>query len=113
MYYESLEPLELSGKIIRPKLSSQMDHNAHIFYLITRDEAERNKLIQFLSERLIKATFHYLSLHKSDFFRKKTGDNPLPNSDKYSSCLIRLPLFNQIKIEECESVIENIQAFYK
>ena len=90
-----------------------MDHNAHIFYFITRDEAERNKLIQFLSERLIKATFHYLSLHKSEFFKKKTGDKPLTNSDKYSSCLIRLPLFNQIKIEECETVIENIKAFYK
>lgn len=112
-YYESLEPLELSGKIIRPKFSSQVDHNAHIFYFITRDEAERNKLIQFLSERLIKATFHYLSLHKSEFFKKKTGDKPLTNSDKYSSCLIRLPLFNQIKIEECETVIENIKAFYK
>jgi dTDP-4-amino-4,6-dideoxygalactose transaminase len=113
IYYERLESLELSGKIIRPKLSPQVDHNAHIFYLITSNFAERNQLIQFLSKRSIKATFHYLSLHKSDFFRGKTLDNSLPNSDKYTSCLIRLPLFNQIKVQECEAVIENIQAFYK
>lgn len=112
-YYEGLESLEFSGKIIRPKFSPQVDHNAHIFYLITRDEAERKQLIQYLSERSIKATFHYLSLHKSDFFKKKTLDKPLPNSDKYTSCLLRLPMFNQMKVKECETVIENIQAFFK
>ncbi|MBU79548.1 MAG: dTDP-4-amino-4,6-dideoxygalactose transaminase [Flavobacteriales bacterium] len=112
-YYEGLECLESSGKIIRPKFSPQADHNAHIFYLITRSETERNQLIQFLAERSIKASFHYLSLHKSNFFKSKTGNDSLPNSDKYTSCLVRLPMFNQMNIRKSNKVIENIQAFFK
>lgn len=111
-YYIGLETLESTGKIIRPKFSTKVDHNAHIFYLITRNETERNQLIQFLSERLIKANFHYLSLHKSDFFKSKAINDFLPNSDKYMNCLVRLPLFNQMELTDSNKVIENIQVFF-
>jgi len=49
-------------------------------------------------------------LHASPFYKLKHGSRTLDNADRYSACLVRLPLFFELtKIEQdyiCEKVIE-------
>ena len=47
-----------------------------------------------------------------EFFKSKAINDFLPNSDKYTNCLVRLPLFNQMELTDSNKVIENIQVFF-
>ncbi len=72
--------------------------NAHMFYLLFSTLEERTAYTQHLKEHGILAVFHYQSLHKSEFIRKnQEGVIPeLPNSDRYTDCLLRLPMFYEL-----------------
>jgi dTDP-4-amino-4,6-dideoxygalactose transaminase len=54
------------------------------------------------------AVFHYISLHKSPFYKEKHDDRMLPETDKFTDCLLRLPLFYELIETE---VINKILAF--
>ena len=64
-YYDALSPLAKSGRIELPSIPAECSHNAHMFYIKLRDEADRSKLIAFLKEAEIMAVFHYIPLHAS------------------------------------------------
>jgi dTDP-4-amino-4,6-dideoxygalactose transaminase len=74
-------------------------NNAHMFYMVCRDSGQRTKLIRKLKDNNILAVFHYLSLHKSPFFKSKHDRRILQECDRYSDCLVRLPLFYELKID--------------
>lgn len=79
-------------------LNSSLRSNAHMFYLLFSTLEERTAYTQYLKEHGILAVFHYQSLHKSEFIRKnQEGVIPeLPNSDRYTDCLLRLPMFYEL-----------------
>lgn len=111
-YYTNLGE-KLSGAGIQfSDVKENTIHNSHIFYLVCRSAEERNKLCAFLDERQIKAVFHYQSLHNSPFFREKYTGSALPNSDRFSSRLLRLPLFSSITPMEVDRVSAAILEFY-
>lgn len=86
--------------------------NGHLFYMICDSLKTRNELIQFLREKKIYAVFHYLSLHTSPFYNDKYKGDELPNSDMYSDCLLRLPLYVDLKEEQIEYIVNSIEEFY-
>ena len=86
--------------------------NGHLFYMVCDSLETRNDLIQFLHDKNINAVFHYLSLHSSPFYSDKYKGNELPNSDMYSDCLLRLPLFVDLNEEEIEYIVNSIVDFY-
>ena len=88
---------------IVPKFAS---HNAHTYFILTKDVEHRNRLIDQLKDAGFNAVFHYLSLHASDYFRDKHDGRHLPNSDNFSDCLLRLPLYYDLDID-CISKIVN------
>ena len=75
-----------------------------MFYIIARDEEHRNKLIRSLRDKGIHAVFHYQSLHASLYGKKIGRDSGCEMSDFYTNCLVRLPLYGDIKTEEVERV---------
>ena len=96
-------------------LSSPNEHasfNGHLFYMVCDSLETRNDLIQFLRDKNINAVFHYLSLHSSPFYSDKYKGLELPNSDMYSDCLLRLPLFVDLKEEQVKYVVDSIDEFY-
>jgi dTDP-4-amino-4,6-dideoxygalactose transaminase len=98
------------------KLSTPNPHasvNGHLFYMVCDSLETRNNLIQFLRDRSIHAVFHYLSLHSSSFYSDKYKGSKLPNSDKYSDRLLRLPLFVDLKEEQIDYIVNCIEKFYK
>lgn len=114
IYYEGLQSLEKSGKIDLPVVPEGCVHNAHMFYLKTKDIQERTELIDFLKGKGIQAVFHYIPLHTAPA-GKKYGR--FHGEDRYttkeSERLLRLPLYYGIKKEETEYVIDMIKEFYR
>jgi dTDP-4-amino-4,6-dideoxygalactose transaminase len=91
-----------------PVVPDYATNNAHMFYLLFRDHEVRQHTIQQLKEKEIMSVFHYLSLHKSAYYKDIHGEKPLPNSDRYSDTLLRLPFYFQLELEEVEYVSNSI-----
>ena len=89
-----------------PVVPEYASHNAHAFFIVTKDLEHRNRLIFQLKNAGFTAVFHYLSLHASDYFKDKHDGRNLPNSDKFTNCLLRLPLFYDLDIN-CITQIVN------
>ena len=111
-YYERLKPLTDKGFITLPVIPDYATNNAHIFYFLTRDLEERQKLAEYLKDNGVIAVFHYLSLHRSPYYSKKHGKRKLPNADKYSDTLLRLPLFFEMNLDMVDAVVSMIEKFY-
>lgn len=115
LYNDGLKDLAEKGYFMMPDIPDYATNNGHMFYLVCRNLDERTKLIAFLKEQGVGAVFHYLSLHLSDYYREHhVGDIPnLPNCDRFADCLVRLPMFYELKDEEVQHVIGTIDCFFK
>lgn len=113
-YYSALKDLENAEKLRLPFVPEGCQHNAHMFYIKTRDIEERTRLTDFLHKRGITAPFHYIPLHSSLQGRKCGA---FCGEDNYttdtSDRLIRLPLYLDLTSEQIDYVCEQIYAFYK
>ena len=111
-YYEGLSSFEPIS-IKKPKLPLVPEYatnNAHMFYLVCDNVDDRTRFIQHLKDKGILSVFHYLSLHKSSYYEKySTRKSELPNSDMFSDCLVRLPLFYELTDEQVEYIINTIK----
>ncbi len=116
-YYELLSPLALQGdgdKIFSlPEIPDYATNNAHMFYLVFHDLEKRTKFIAYLKEVGILSVFHYLSLHTSKFYKDKHDGRELPECDRYADCLVRLPMYYDLTIEEVEMICEKIRELCK
>lgn len=113
-YNTELKSLAENGFIIPPNIPDYATNNAHMFYFVCRDLNERTKLLSYLNDNGILAVFHYLSLHHSDYYLKKFNERPkLENCDHFSDCLIRLPMFYELKEEQVEYITSKIISFYE
>jgi dTDP-4-amino-4,6-dideoxygalactose transaminase len=83
-----------------PFVPNYATNNAHMFYLVCKSLEQRNSLIAYLKENRVLAVFHYLSLHKSEFYQDKHDGRNLPQTDRYSDCLVRLPMFYELNTTE-------------
>jgi dTDP-4-amino-4,6-dideoxygalactose transaminase len=104
-YNSKLNDWASENQIELPKIPSYATNNAHMFYLICKSLEQRTAIIEKLKTQEILAVFHYISLHKSPFFLKTTEERFLTQTEKYTDCLLRLPLFFEL---ETESVIKAI-----
>jgi len=93
-------------------IPSHSTNNAHAFYMVCHSTEARSGLIKYLKEHDAQLVFHYLSLHKSAFYSDKHDGRELPHSDRYSDCLVRLPIYYDITNEQVEKIAEKIIEFY-
>jgi dTDP-4-amino-4,6-dideoxygalactose transaminase len=107
-YYEGLKQWATENDIQLPVIPDYSTNNAHMFYLICKNAEQRNKLIDKLKKNNILAVFHYLSLHKSPYYNNKHDGRTLPQSDRYSDCLLRLPLFYELNVEDVVKKINEL-----
>jgi len=113
VYNTGLKKLAKTGKITLPLIPDFGTNNAHMYYIICSSLEERTELIRYLKANNIYTVFHYLSLHKSPYYLDKYIGDDLPNTDKYSDCLLRLPMYYELKTKEAKFVCEKITAFYE
>lgn len=113
MYYEGLKTIEKKGLIQMPFIPEYATNNGHMFYFVCGSLEERTSLIEYLKRNDILAVFHYLSLHKSDYYLANGGIvADLPHCDKYADQLVRLPMYYDLKDEDVLRVVSFINEFY-
>jgi len=123
---ENLESIQNRRKIIWERYHSLLHNyfnlitipkyatnNFHIFYINCNSNIERSKLIKKFREYNVISVFHYLSLHSSRYYKSKHDGRELVNCDRYSDCLLRLPLFFELTEMEQNKVVEIIKNFIK
>jgi dTDP-4-amino-4,6-dideoxygalactose transaminase len=112
-YYDSLSSIaEKYGRFTLPNIPEYATNNAHMFYLVCDSIETRTELIAHLKARGIHAVFHYLTLHKSPYYAAKHDGRDLENSDRYSDCIVRLPLFFELSDVDVVRIIESIIDFF-
>ena len=112
-YHEGLKDLEEKGLVRLPEIPSYATNNAHMFYLVCRSLEERTALIKYLKENGVLSVFHYLSLHMSEYYTNHNTDIPnLPECDHYADCLVRLPMYYELKDEEVIYIINLINNYF-
>ena len=113
-YNEELLPLAEAGYIEQPFIPDYADHNAHMYYIKTKDLETRGRLIDFMRKHDILTVFHYVPLHSAPA-GKKFGR--FHGEDKYttkeSERLVRLPMYYHLKEEDREQVVKAIKEFYE
>jgi dTDP-4-amino-4,6-dideoxygalactose transaminase len=110
-YKKRLENWADTNEIQLPFLPDFATNNGHMFYVVCKNLQQRTELIAHLKSNKIMAVFHYLSLHKSPYYNEKHDSRSLLHTDRYSDCLVRLPMFYDIDPEMQEFIIEKIIAF--
>jgi len=110
-YYEGLFEWAKKEGIILPFIPEYATNNGHMFYLICQTENQRNQLIELLKENSIHSVFHYLSLHKSDYYTSQHAERELLMSDKYTDCLLRLPMYFELEQKQIQRIIDCIVTF--
>jgi dTDP-4-amino-4,6-dideoxygalactose transaminase len=104
-YNKGLKAWAKKHQIRLPFVPAYATNNAHMFYMICESEDQRDRLIKHLKEAGIHSVFHYLSLHKSPFYKTKHSGGGLSVADGYSNRLLRLPLFYELSYEDIKRII--------
>lgn len=107
-YYHELENWAIDNEIRLPVIPSYSTNNGHMFYLVCKNVDQRTAIINKLKSNGILAVFHYISLHSSPYFRDKNVVAELPQSDRYSDCVLRLPMFYDLDSKEIAQVIKKL-----
>lgn len=107
-YFNGLNDWCVSNSLKMPFIPDYATNNAHMFYIVLRSPEQRAYLIDLLKENDIHAVSHYLSLHKSLYYKDKHDGRSLPFSDMYTDCLLRLPLFYELSAQDVDKIIDCI-----
>lgn len=99
-YYFELSNWASAKGLDLPFTPDFSSNNAHMFYLVCKNLAQRSALIDHLKSQGILAVFHYLSLHKSPFYHAQHDGRALPHTDRFTDCLVRLPLYYELNPAE-------------
>jgi dTDP-4-amino-4,6-dideoxygalactose transaminase len=103
-YHDAFEQLEQAGRLRRPSIPANCQHNAHMYYLLLDSLEDRSSFITAMTEQGINCVFHYVPLHSAPqgtICSRAIGN--LPNTDDLSNRLVRLPLW--VGLEK-----DNVQA---
>lgn len=113
-YREQLAELAQEGRIGLPYVPSYCEHNAHMFYIKTKDLAERTDLIAYLKSKDILAVSHYIPLHSAPAglkFGRFHGEDRY--TTKESERLLRLPLYYGLTADQAAYISQQVKSFYR
>ncbi|RLA82538.1 MAG: dTDP-4-amino-4,6-dideoxygalactose transaminase [Epsilonproteobacteria bacterium] len=113
LYKNGLKELEEKGFVTLPTIPNDCVHNAHMFYIKTKDLETRSKLINYLKENDIISVFHYIPLHSAPAglkFGRFEGVDDFTTVD--SERLIRLPMYYGLKKDNINTVIKVVNQFF-
>jgi len=108
-YHEAFARYEEEGLLKRPHIPEYSKHNGHCYPLLFPSLEIREKIRHALAEKGVMAHFHYVPLHSSEMGRSISGSGvDLPNTDNVSRCLLRMPLYSGLDIDECLGRIRQV-----
>lgn len=112
-YHDAFEALERDGQLRRPVVAEGCRHNAHMYYLLLRNLAERTEFIEHMKRQGIQCVFHYVPLHASPhglLVGRARGEMSV--TDNIAGRVVRLPLWLGIE-EHLDRVIDATLRFFR
>lgn len=107
-YHAAFEALERSGRLRRPVIPDHCSHNAHMYYLLLRDLADRSHFIEQMKAHGIQCVFHYIPLHSAPQGQQRgRAADDLAVTSTVADQLVRLPLWLGME-EQQDQVIDRI-----
>ena len=110
-YHNGLKDWCSKNNVVMPFIPEYATNCAHMFFLVFNSVDQRTAFIAHLKQHDIYSVFHYLSLHKSPYFQNKYEGKELTNSDRYTDCLVRLPLYYELSDADMNKIITTIKSF--
>jgi dTDP-4-amino-4,6-dideoxygalactose transaminase len=107
-YWDNFSNAKLPLDVQLPVIPSYATNNAHMFYLVCPSLERRTAIINALKSNNVLAVFHYQSLHSSSYFADKHDGRVLANCDRYTDCLVRLPLFPELSNDDVDMISEMV-----
>ena len=94
-YHQWAAPHEAAGRLRRPVVPANCDHNAHMFYIVLAGLPARTRFIATMRDAGILSVFHYQPLHLSPagLHYGRAAAPELPVTDQVAASLVRLPLW--------------------
>ena len=112
-YYNNFKELAGEGLIETPYIPEECQHNAHMFYIKLKNLEERTLFIDEMKRKGIYAVFHYIPLHSAPAGEKYGmfhGEDIY--TTKESERIVRLPLFYNMKREDLEYIIKEVNGYF-
>lgn len=115
-YFSMLAPLRERELVELPWMgeTTRISPNFHMFYLLLKDQSERDALLQYMNDQGVQSVFHYVPLHSSPR-AKELGCHvaSLPVTDSVSGRLLRLPFFYELTEKDQNIVVRCVYEFFK
>mgnify|MGYP005625742627 CR=1 FL=1 len=106
-YFEALADLPL---ILPADDTDGGSHSWHLFVIRLQDDARinRDELIQFLSDKGIGTSVHYVPLHRQPYWRDRyqLTNDMFPETDKAYLSMASIPLYTAMSDEQQNRVIQ-------
>lgn len=110
-YHEGFAEIEALGAVRRPRVPKGCRHGGHLYYLLARDRATRDKLLDRLRASGVHAVFHYVPLHSSPAGRRYgRASGELRVTDEVGDRLLRLPVWADMGVEHLDLVLAAVRA---
>jgi dTDP-4-amino-4,6-dideoxygalactose transaminase len=108
-YHQRLAHPEAEGRLRRPIIPVDVTHNAHMYYVLLKSPAARDRALSALNEAGVNAVFHYVPLHSSPAGRRfgRTG-GAMRVTDDVSARLLRLPLWVEMDDADVDIVVDQL-----
>ena len=109
LYFKYLKSIE---NIVLPVSLKKVKHVYHLF-VIRVDRNLRDELLQYLKQCNISAGVHYpFPIHLQPAYKElKLKKGSFPISEEFSSQIISLPIFPELKESEIRYICKNIKEF--
>lgn len=107
-YHNAFDELENKEMLRQPIVPYEVQHNAHMYYILLKTLNVRTELIERLKNRGVNTVFHYVPLHSSEGGRKYGRvSGCMTQTEALSDRLLRLPLWVGV---DTTSVINALHA---
>ena len=109
-YQNAFADLESGGQVMRPGVPDTAAHNAHLYYLLFKDEKVRKNVEAQLRAKGVGTATHYVPLHTAPAGKHfGRSESSLEVTDRTAGRLLRLPLYPDLTVEQQEHVIRCVQ----
>jgi dTDP-4-amino-4,6-dideoxygalactose transaminase len=105
-YEANLRAYEAKLEIKLAEIPEWASNNAHMFYLTASDLKRRTEIVRKLKLKGVAAPFHYVPLHSSKYYGHLHDGRQLENADKFSQCLLRLPLYYELSLNQVDYICD-------
>lgn len=111
-YHVELRDFCSENGIQQPTVPSDCEANGHIYYLIFNDAPQKESFQNFLGNRGISTSTHFLPLHNSVAgLRYGRSEGDLPVTCEVASRILRLPIYAGLAKDDVDRIISEIQKF--